>query len=245
VPELRVGRVEDERARGCTGRGRRPGIGIGAAGDPLRRAPVAEVDEQLLDATLATMGWVVSNYLNAGVEPIPMGNDNFTSAPSGTFRTAKGLINIAANEQKQFEALCRLVGAPELATDPRFAEREARKRHRAELTVALEAKLAARPADEWEGMLVAAGVPAGRVMTVPEILSHEHAIAGEAIADYAGVPGVARAVRVARPGFRVNGERPVATTRPPALSEHRDALLTELGYDTAARATLVAGGGVR
>ena len=203
------------------------------------------IDVSMLDATLATMGWVVSNYLNAGVEPMPMGNDNFTSAPSGTFRTAAGLINIAANEQKQFEALCRLVGAPELATDPRFSEREARKRHRAELTHALEAKLAARPADEWEDLLVAAGVPAGRVMTVPQILSHEHAIAGETIADYAGVPGVPRDVRVARPGFRVNGKRPVAATRPPTLSEHRDALLAELGYDPASRAALVAGGGIR
>jgi crotonobetainyl-CoA:carnitine CoA-transferase CaiB-like acyl-CoA transferase len=82
-------------------------------------------------------------------------------------------------------------------------------------------------------------------MTVPEILSHEHAIAGEAIADYAGVPGWPRAVRVGATGFRVNGERPVAATRPPTLSEHRDALLAELGYDTAARAALVAGGGVR
>jgi len=205
----------------------------------------SSIDVSMLDATLATMGWVVSNYLNAGVVPMPMGNDNFTAAPSGAFRTASGLINIAANEQKQFDALCRVVGAPELATDPRFCEREARKLNRAHLTAALEAKLAARPAVEWERLLVAAGIPAGRVMTVPEILSHEHAIEGETIATYTGVPGAPRPVRVARPGFRVNGERPVAATRPPTLSEHRDALLAELGYDLAARAALVAGGGVR
>ena len=53
----------------------------------------------MLDATLATMGWVVSNYLNADVEPQPMGNDNFTAAPSGTFRTGAGLLNIAANDR--------------------------------------------------------------------------------------------------------------------------------------------------
>ena len=203
------------------------------------------IDVSMLDATLATMGWVVSNYLNAGVLPQPMGNDNFTAAPSGTFRTGSGLINIAANEHKQFEALCRAIGAPELASDPRFAEREARKRHRAELTDALEARLAARPAVEWERLLVDDAVPAGRVLTVPEILSHPHAIDGAAIATYDGVPGAPRPVRVARPGFRVDGERPVAGTRPPTLSEHRDALLAELGYDETARAALVAGGGVR
>jgi crotonobetainyl-CoA:carnitine CoA-transferase CaiB-like acyl-CoA transferase len=203
------------------------------------------VDVSMLDATLATMGWVVSNYLNAGVVPVPLGNDNFTAAPSGTFRTGAGLLNIAANEQKQFDALCRMVSAPELATDPRFAAREGRKRHRAELTAALEARLAARPAEEWEELLVAAGVPAGRVLTVPEILSHQHATEGNTIASYLDVPGAARPVRVARPGFRVDGERPTAAAPPPTLSEHRDGLLAELGYDPDARAALVAGGGVR
>ncbi|MWT41804.1 CoA transferase, partial [Escherichia coli] len=51
------------------------------------------VDVSMLESTLATMGWVVSNYLNAGVTPHPMGNQNFTAAPSGTFRTGDGLIN--------------------------------------------------------------------------------------------------------------------------------------------------------
>src|SRR3546814_18768346 len=88
------------------------------------------------------MGWVVSNHLNAGVDPRPMGNENFTAAPSGTFRTGDGLLNISANEQKQFETLCDLVGRPDLTPDPRFSEREARKAARAALTGALAAALA-------------------------------------------------------------------------------------------------------
>ena len=82
----------------------------------------------MLECTLSALGWPVSNYLTAGVEPRPMGNENMTAAPSGAFRTGDGLLNIAANKQEQFEALCRLIGRPELADDPRFAEREARKR---------------------------------------------------------------------------------------------------------------------
>ena len=138
------------------------------------------VDVSMLDATIATMGWVVSNFLNAGVEPQPMGNDNFTAAPSGTFRTGAGLLNIAANEQKQFEALCRLVGAPGLAADARYAEREARKRHRAELTAALEAKLAARTAAEWEEILVAGGYRLGDVRPVDQFRwsGHVELVAG-------------------------------------------------------------------
>ena len=48
------------------------------------------------------MGWVVSNYVIGGQEPLPRGNENFTSAPSGTFRTADAPINIAANRDEQW-----------------------------------------------------------------------------------------------------------------------------------------------
>ena len=92
------------------------------------------IDVSMLESTLVAMGWVVSNWLIAGVRPQPLGNENMTASPSGTFRTGKGLLNIAANQQQQFETLCRLIGRPELATDPRFAGREDRKRHRFELT---------------------------------------------------------------------------------------------------------------
>lgn len=204
----------------------------------------ATLDVSMLDATLATMGWVVSNYLNAGVEPRPLGNDNFTAAPSGTFRTGLGLLNIAANEQRQFEALVDLLGLPDLKRDARFADRESRKRHRGELTAILEPRLATRGAAEWEALLVAAGVPAGQVLSVPEILAHPHVAQGGLVASFDEVPGAPREVRVLRPGFRIDGERPSPPSRPPTPSEHRGALLAELGYDEAAAAALVASGAV-
>ena len=91
------------------------------------------IDVSMLESSLVAMGWVVSNWLIAGVRPQPMGNENMTASPSGTFRTGDGLLNIAANQQQQFEALCRLIGRDALATDPRFAGREDRKRRRFEL----------------------------------------------------------------------------------------------------------------
>jgi len=205
----------------------------------------AFLDVSMLDATLATMGWVVSNYLNAGAVPRPIGNDNFTAAPSGTFRTGSGLLNIAANEDRQFEALCRVLGAPDLATDSRFAEREARKSHRAELTACLEPLLASRSAADWEAILEAAGVPAGRVLGLPEILAHPHVAAGGLLAAFRDVPGVPRDVQVTLPGFRIDGERPGPATRPPTPSEHRDRILAEAGFDAAARQALVESGAVR
>ena len=109
-------------------------------------------------------GWVVSNYLNGNVAPEPMGNENFTAAPSGTFETASGPPSIAANEQKQYETLCDLVGRPELKTDPRFGERQSRKTYRAALKTELELALKAKPATDWEAIFNAAGVPSGCVL---------------------------------------------------------------------------------
>ena len=147
---------------------------------PSPRALVAQrtgggafIDVSLLESTLAAMGWVVSNHLIGNVEPQPMGNENFTAAPSGTFRTGDGPLNIAANEQKQYETLCDLVGRPDLEIDPRFADRESRKVNRAALTVELER----RPSDPHRrgvgGAVQRNGVPAGSVLSVPEILAEE------------------------------------------------------------------------
>ncbi len=212
--------------------------------DARARGEGAYLAVSMLDATIGTMGWVVSNYLNAGVDPKPMGNDNFNAAPSGTFRTAAGLINIAANEQKQFEALADIVGAPDWKHDPRFAEREARKQHRAEMNAALETMLTSRGAEEWERLLIGVGVPAGRVLSVPAMLEHAHVVEGELIASFDDVAGAPRTVKVAKPGFRVEGERPGPAHPPPTLSQHRDTLLDELGYDAARREALIASGAV-
>ncbi|MGW4796614.1 CoA transferase, partial [Nonomuraea sp. NPDC004297] len=111
------------------------------------------------------------NYLIGGVEPEPMGDQNATAAPSGTFETADGPLNIAANQQAQFETLCRLVGRPDLPDDPRFAEREARKTHRRALNQELNQALRAKTALEWEELLSEAGVPAARILTVPQALA--------------------------------------------------------------------------
>ena len=142
----------------------------------MRRASTGEgsfIDLSMLDSILATMGWVVSNYLIAGVAPLPMGNSNFTAAPSGTFKTGHGLLNIAANKQEQFEALASAVGRPDLIHDPRFANRENRKKNRGALTVELESALRASSANEWEMILNRIGIPAGRVLTVPEALENQ------------------------------------------------------------------------
>ncbi|ESZ22240.1 MULTISPECIES: CoA transferase [unclassified Mesorhizobium] len=188
----------------------------------------AFLDVSMLECTLSALGWPVSNYLTAGVEPQPMGNENMTAAPSGTFRTGDGLLNIAANKQEQFVTLCRLVGLPELASDPRFAERETRKRNRIALKALIEDALANNSAAAWEETLNRAGVPAGRVLTIPQVLAEQQVIEREMTARFDGMPKMDRPLTVVRGGFMVDGEAPLPTRPPPALGEHMDEVFASL-----------------
>jgi crotonobetainyl-CoA:carnitine CoA-transferase CaiB-like acyl-CoA transferase len=128
------------------------------------------IDVALLDSIMPLMGWVAANLLIGHQQPVLMGNDNFTAAPSGTFRTKDGCINIAANKQEQWESLCDVLGVAELKTDPRFAKRDARKQNRRALTPLLEAKLAERPTQEWVERLNAKDVPSGAILSLEDAL---------------------------------------------------------------------------
>lgn len=203
-----------------------------------------EIDVSMLEATLASMGWVVSNFLATGTPPVPMGNENFTAAPSGTFKTKAGLLNIAANEQKQFEALCDLIGRPDLKRDERFAGRESRKKHRFALKAEVEAGLVSRSAAEWESVLNDAGVPAGQVLSVPEILGSEQIASREFVHEFGEVPGLQGVARLARAPFRVDGERPAPSSPPPELGGQTRAWLRRLGCDDAEIERLQSAGAV-
>lgn len=178
------------------------------------------LDVSMLETSISAMGWAVSNYLITGVAPEPTGDQNATAAPSGTFDTAQGPLNIAANQQKQFVTLCDLVGRPDLVDDPRFADREARKRHREELNTELNAALRRRTALEWEQILPAAGVPAARILTVPQALDLTQLAYRGFVTSLPHPDGSDRPVKVTGNGVLVNGEPLRPTAPPPLLGEH-------------------------
>jgi formyl-CoA transferase len=191
----------------------------------------AFIDVSMLESVIATMGWVVSNWLVAGVAPTPNGNENFTAAPSGTFKTGGGLLNIAANKHEQWIALARHLGREDLLERPEFKGREDRKTHRIALRDELERTLVEKPAQVWEAELNALGVPAGAVLTVPEILAHPQIEKRGMLGHFENVPGIDRDIDLVRTGFRVDGARPSCEAPPPQLGEHNADILGELGLD--------------
>jgi len=188
------------------------------------------IDVALLDSIMPLMGWVAANLLIGGQSPVPMGNDNFTAAPSGTFATGDGHINIAANKQEQWEALADVVGVPELKTDPRFQARDERKKNRRELTPLLEEKLAERPTEHWVEALNARDVPSGAILPLGAALEqpqvrHRGTLVPVAVPGIGEIPLFGLTAKLGRtPGEITSG--------PPRLGEHTDSVLAGLGLGT-------------
>jgi len=196
------------------------------------------IDVSMLDCALSSMtSWVISNYLNGGYAARPIGNHSQTSAPSGTFKTGDGPLNIVNNEQKQFAATCDALGLPHLKTDPRFAERDDRMRNQGVLRDILDAHLATDSASAWEKKLVAAGVPAGPVLTVAQISAHPQ-MRERGQLQTVHVPALERDVQVVGAGYQLGGKPLPITAPPPSLGEHTEAVLLAAGFSSAEIAAL-------
>ncbi|HEX3361129.1 MAG TPA: CoA transferase [Solirubrobacterales bacterium] len=131
------------------------------ARDATGEGQLVEVD--LLSALLASLVNQGSAYTVAGVVPGRLGNRHPSISPYEVYDTAAGELVLAVGNDRQFAALCEELGAPGLATDPRFATNPARVEHREALGTELGRLLAARPAAEWAEALLARRVPAGQV----------------------------------------------------------------------------------
>lgn len=189
------------------------------------------IDIALLDSIMPLMGWVAANLLIGGKQPVLLGNDNFTAAPSGMFKTKDGYINIAANQQQQWENLVDELALPELKKDPRFEERDTRKANRFELTPLIEAKLAKRTTAHWVEVLNAKGIPSGDVLSLEDALTSEQAKHREVIEEVEA-SGVGK-VKIFNMTAKFSKTPAEITSPPPRISEHTAEILAALDYSDA------------
>ena len=139
-------------------------VGILAALEYRRESGEGQlVEVDLLSSLLAALVNQASAYTVAGVVPERMGNAHPSITPYEPLRCADRELVIAVGNDRQFAALCDVLGSPELARDLRFATNAVRIANRAAMRAALQERLAARSAADWAESLTAARVPAGVV----------------------------------------------------------------------------------
>jgi crotonobetainyl-CoA:carnitine CoA-transferase CaiB-like acyl-CoA transferase len=171
------------------------------------------VEVSLLGSALASLVNQASSYLCTGKPPRAMGNRHPSITPYETLATADRPLVVAVGNDGQFARLCRVLGVPGAATDPRFATNADRVTNRDALAELLERALAAREASDWVAALSEAGVPCGLVNDVGEAFALAERLGLEPVAAAGGIPQVANPIRLssAPASYRL---------APPALGEH-------------------------
>jgi crotonobetainyl-CoA:carnitine CoA-transferase CaiB-like acyl-CoA transferase len=210
-------------ARGRTGKGQKIEIGM-------------------LDVMAALLTYQAGIYFGTGARPTRRGNAHPSIVPYEVFRAADAYLTIGVANNSLWERCCGALDRPDLARDPRFDTESKRVEHRGELIPLLNEILGARAADEWLKRLEAAGVPAGRIKTVPEVCESEHLKARGMIVSLSHP--TAGQVTVMGVPIRLHGTPGAAVVPPPRLGEHTDEVLTRLLGMKAAEVTALRRDGV-
>jgi crotonobetainyl-CoA:carnitine CoA-transferase CaiB-like acyl-CoA transferase len=190
------------------------------------------VDVSMLEGQMGLLGTMIGAYLADGVVPEPMGTAYKALLPYQTFRTKTRDLALAVGSEKLWKIFCPLLGVPELTNDPRYATNADRNKNRASLIARLQEAFLTKSYEEWEAVLVPAGVPMGAINTIDRVVEHPQVAARGALVECEHP--TAGKVRMVGPVVRMS-ETPGAVRKPaPLLGEHTAQVLRErLGLDDA------------
>jgi len=194
------------------------------------------IDMALLDTQVAMLANLGANYLTTGVAPQRMGNAHQNIVPYQVFEVADGHMILAVGNDNQFSKFCEVAGAPQLASDPRFARNAERVRHRRTLVPMLAALMKTRSRSDWLASLEAAKVPSGPINDLADVFADPHVQAREMTVRLPHP--LAGDVNLVASPMKFSAT-PVQYRRPPPLlGEHTAEVLREFGVDAAELAAL-------
>ena len=194
------------------------------------------IDMALLDVGMAVLANQAAGFLATGQAPGRMGNSHPSLAPYQDFPTQDGNMLLAIGNDGQFQRFCAAAGQPQWASDERFATNTLRVKHRAELIPAMEAVTRTRTTADWIALLEDKAVPCGPINTIAQAFDDAQVKArGLAVSlprwkDGEVGDGITHITGVASP-LRLSATPPVLRNAPPALGQHTDEVLRELGLD--------------
>ncbi|WP_342594600.1 CaiB/BaiF CoA-transferase family protein [Salinicola lusitanus] len=195
------------------------------------------IDMALLDVQVGVLANQALNYLTSGQTPQRMGNAHPNIVPYQAFAAADGHLIVTVGNDSQFRYLCEALGEPAWAVDPRFATNAQRVAHREALVALLEARLIARPRDDWLALLEAHGVPCGPINTLDQVFDDPQ-VRHRGMSQESAMGDGRRARLVGNP-ITLDGCRMTSPRSPPRLGEHTACVLHEwLALDAEALADL-------
>jgi formyl-CoA transferase len=193
----------------------------------------------LLDVGMAVLANQGAGFLNTGKVPQRSGNVHPSLAPYQDVPTADGSVLLAIGNDGQFARFCEVAGHSEWAADPRYATNALRVRHRDALLTDMEAVTRTRTSADWIGLLEDRAVPCGPINNLaqafadPQVVARELVVKQPVVAVLKAQEATEFIATVASP-LRLRETPAVLRNAPPALDQHTDEVLHELGLDTAA-----------
>ena len=206
----------------------------------LRTGQGQLVDTSLLEAGVMQTFWQSAIFLGSGKEIGPLGSAHPLTAPYQAFATKDGWITIGASNQSNYERLTQVLDAPELLADERFRDNASRMANLHALVELIASRFKGKPSSEWLAALTAAGVPAGPVLTIAEMLEHPQVLARDMVVETLHP----KAGKVRALGCPIKlSETPARVSRAaPLYGQHTREVLEEYGLTTAEIDVLVRSG---
>ena len=194
------------------------------------------VQTSLLQAQIFMLDFQASRWLMQGEVPKQAGNNHPTSIPTGVFKTSDGYMNIAATGQRIWERFCQALGKTEWLSDPRYAKSDLRSKNRDALNAEIEAVTLTNTSAHWVEALNAQGVPCGPIYKVDEVFADPQ-VKHLGIAQTLNGGNRGEVAYVGQP-MKLSRTPSTIVQHPPAIGEHTDAVLAELGLDATTIAAL-------
>ena len=201
------------------------------------------IDMALLDVGMAILGNQAAGFLNTSKVPQRQGNSHPSLAPYQDFETMDGAMLLAIGNDGQFTRFCEVAAHPEWGADPRFASNTLRVKHRELLVALMQAVTSTRSTAQWIALLEDKAVPCGPINDIGQAFNDAQVKARGLVVNQPRSPAVAAKTAVASIAtvaspLRLTATPPVLHRPPPALGEHTDEILAELGLDDAAISAL-------
>ncbi|HZY52273.1 MAG TPA: CaiB/BaiF CoA-transferase family protein [Reyranella sp.] len=193
------------------------------------------VDATLYDSAIALHQPHAPNYFMAGLKPKLFGNSHGNLAPYANFPTKGRNIVIGAGNDGQFRKLCKMLGKPEMADDPRFKTNKDRLANKAAMEAELAALTKDRDGESFANELMMNGVPSGAVQEVPDVMEHPHTKHRNMVWEKDGYRNVGNPVKLSR-------TPPSVRSKPRKYGIDTRAVLAEHGFSNQEIDKLIASG---